>query len=437
MQSNNRHEEVTSILACLDSTGGEEGKQSIPHSAGSEPAAPIQDFYVLIVREHDEAPDQPKEEGIVDITRARQKPPLLAIALWFFALLLPLSSIAFQVYLAFNPFIATITIAPKSYQVTLSGTLQLGRLLNPITLSESQTVPTTGTGHQNARAATGYITLYNGEFTRVPVLAGTVLTGADGVQIITDQDATIPAGNPPSYGHVTLSAHAAQPGRKGNIPAYDITQVCCAPSVLAKNSYSFSGGQDERNFQTVAKADIANAASPLETTLAASSNGALHGQLHQGEKLLPLPCSRAIAPNHQPGQEATQVTVTVSQTCRAVAYDETVLQAKVTPLLTTQAEQRRGAGYSRRGTVAVTIIQATVSNNKPFLIFSSHGTWVYAISNATQEQIKISIAGKTKQDAVHLIQSVPGIASASIAWDENSKLPKDTRSLRLVLITGE
>jgi len=384
MQSNNMHEEGKSILACLDSTGGEEGEeQSIPHIDGFEPADPIQDIYILVVREHDEAPDQPQEEGTVESTRAMHKPPLLALFAGFFALMLPISSIAFQLYLVFNPFIATITIFPKSQQVTLSGTLQLGRLLNPLTLSESATAKTTGTGHQNARAATGYLTVYNGEFTRVPVPAGTVLTGADGVQVVTDQDATIPAGNPPSYGHVTLSAHAAQPGRKGNIPAYDISQVCCAPSVLAKNSSSFSGGQDERNFQTVAKADIANAASPLETTLAASSNGALHGQLHPGEKLIPLPCSRAVAPNHQPGQEATRVTVTVSQTCRAVAYDETVLQATVTPLLTTQAEQRRGAGYRRRGTVAVTITQATVSNNQPFLIFSSHGTWVYAIANAT------------------------------------------------------
>jgi len=437
MQSNNMHEEVKSILACMDSTGGEEGEeQSIPHIDGSEPSDSIQDIYILVVREHEKAPDQPQEEGIVETTLAMHKPPLLVRAIWFFALLLPLSSIAFQLSLAFHPFIATITILPKSWQVTLSETLQLGRLLHPITLSESQTVPATGTGHRNARAATGSITLYNGEFTSVPVPAGTMLTGADGVQTITDQNAVIPAANPPVFGQVTLSAHAVQPGRKGNIPAYDISQACCAPSVLAKNSSSFSGGQDERNFQTVAQADIENAASPLKTTLSASSNGALHGQLQPGEKLIPLPCSPTVSPNHQPGQEATQVTVTASQTCSAVAYDETLLQAKVTPLLTTQAEQRLGAGYSLRGTVAVTITQATVRNNKPFLIFSSHGTWVYAISNATQEHIKMSIAGKTKQEAVHLLQSLPGIAGASIAWDENTKLPKDTRSLHLVLITG-
>jgi hypothetical protein len=436
MQGNDIHEEVTGILARMDRSAEQEDQEPEQGIHAGEETAPLQDIYVYIVREHDEELDQPADDGVIETTLAQQKSSLLAIALWFFALLLPLSSIAFQLYLAFNPFIATITIVPKSYQVTLSGTLQLGRLLNPITLSESATAKTTGTGHQNARAATGYITVYNGEFTRVPVPAGTVLTGADGVQIVTDQDATIPAANPPVFGHVTLSAHAAQPGRKGNIPAYDISHACCAPSVLAKNSSSFSGGQDERNFQTVAQADIENAASPLETTLAASSNGALHGQLHPGEKLLLLPCSRAIAPNHQPGQEAIQVTVTVSQTCRAVAYDETVLQATVTPLLTTQAEQRRGAGYRRRGTVAVTITQATVSNNKPFLIFSSHGTWVYAIANATQEQIKALIAGRTKQDAVHLVQSLPGIAGASIAWDEQTKLPNDPRLLRLVLKPG-
>jgi len=46
------------------------------------------------------------------------------------------------------------------------------------------------------------------------------------------------------------------------------------------------------------------------------------------------------------------------------------------------------------------------------------------------------IAGRTKQEAVRLVQSVPGIAGASIAWDEQTKLPNDPRLLRLVLITG-
>ena len=55
----------------------------------------------------------------------------------------------------------------------------------------------------------------------------------------TGQDATIPAGNPPSYGQVTVAAHAIQSGSRGNIAAYDINEACCALSVLAKNTEPF------------------------------------------------------------------------------------------------------------------------------------------------------------------------------------------------------
>src|SRR5439155_17826382 len=120
----------------------------------------------------------------------------------------------------------------------------------------SQTTPTTGKGHQDAKQAQGAITLYNGLFTAQTIAGGTTLTGSSGVQIITDQDATIPAANPPIFGQVTVSAHAINPGMRGNIPAYDMNQACCTTSVLVKNVQPFSGGQNERDFSTVSTHDI-------------------------------------------------------------------------------------------------------------------------------------------------------------------------------------
>jgi hypothetical protein len=46
---------------------------------------------------------------------------------------------------------ATITIMPDVRHITLQSTTTLGKLLAPLTLTESQTVPTTGHGHQDAR----------------------------------------------------------------------------------------------------------------------------------------------------------------------------------------------------------------------------------------------------------------------------------------------
>src|SRR5260370_18564837 len=111
----------------------------------------------------------------------------------------------FQFYMLFNPLTVSVTLAARSQQVSLTGTLQLGRVLNPITLSQSQTVPTTGHGHQDAKQATGYITFYNGQLTSVFIPAGTTLTGNSGVQIITDQDANIPTAKLPQFSQPNLS----------------------------------------------------------------------------------------------------------------------------------------------------------------------------------------------------------------------------------------
>jgi len=430
MQGKTMHEEVTSILARMDGSGEQDGHEPTPPSP-PESTEPVEDIYVFIVREHDEAPDQPEDDdAVIDTTLAPKKPSLLALAIVFFALLLPLASIALQLFLAFHPFIATITILPKSRQVTLAETLQLGRLLHPVTLSESATAKTTGTGHQDATQAHGFITFYNGEFTRVTVPAGTILTGANGVHIITDQDAAIPAGNPPSYGQVTISAHAAQAGTTGNIQADDINQACCFASVLAKNPEHFTGGQDARDYQTVAKADIDNAARPLQTALSESSNGAFHGQLTPGEKLIPLPCSPAVSPDHHIGEAAATVTVTVSQTCRAVAYETAALQKSAAAILATEGKKAAGAHYRLIGTVQVTVLHAGITGQARGLasiMVHIAGVWGYQFTQAELHRIAQQIAGKPQEAARTILRHVPGIQSATIAGiDETMNLPRNT-----------
>ena len=61
------------------------------------------------------------------------------------------------------------------------------------------------------------------------------------MQVITDQTATIPAGNPPMYGQVTVSAHTLNPGGRGNIPAYDIDQTVLRERCACQKYAAVSG----------------------------------------------------------------------------------------------------------------------------------------------------------------------------------------------------
>ena len=384
--------------------------------------------------------EQENTTQVVDSAPATsQKISLLpAYAMCVFYLFLIFSCIAFQVYCIFNPPIATITIIPKTQTTTLTGTLQLGRLLQPLTISQSHAVPTTGKGHQSAKAAAGYITFYNGLFTSQTIQAGTTLTGADGVQIITGQNATIPEASPPSLGYAIVASHALYPGSSGNIPALDINQACCATAIKAVNTTSFTGGQNERNFQTVSPLDIANVATPLKTTVMQSMQGALQAQVQPTEQLFMSPCTPIQTTDHPIGAEATQVKVTVVVNCSAVAYKQATLEQKATDLLTSQAKTVTGTGYSLFGKVHVTVTQATITHTPPlvFLSFKAQGTWIYGLSYKVPEHIKELVAGKSEQQALHLLALLPGIENASINWD-NITLPKNATNIHIAILPCE
>ncbi len=424
-------DDINRVLASMNSKGSEEDTGKLKEEKPEEFDIYIEPDRITVVKRPEIQPQIIESAPVT--TQKTSLVPAYAICLFYLVLIL--STLLFQVYEIVNPPIATISIVPKTKTVTFSGTLQLGRLLQPITISQSQTVSTTGKGHQDARSAIGYITFYNGLFTSQTIQAGTVLTGADGIQIITDQTAFISAANPPILGYATVSAHAQNPGVSGNISAYDINQACCATAIKAVNTTSFQGGQDERNYQTVAKRDIDTTASPLKTAVAQSMQGALQGQVKPPEQLQILPCSSTISPDHKAGDEAKKVTVTVSETCSAIAYNREALDQKATDLLTRQAVQNLGTGYSLVGKVQITVKRATITHTPPlvFLSFHAQGTWIYALSQTAQQHIKVLIAGKSKQQALHVLLSLPGIERAAISWGDDTRLPKDTGYIHIRL----
>ena len=107
----------------------------------------MQDVYVLIVREQEEDQTQVVDSSPTSTT-TQQDSFLSAYVFVCCSLFLVLSTLLFQLYCIQNPLIATVTIIPTSQQVTVSGTMQLGRVLPPLTISQSQTTPATGHGHQ-------------------------------------------------------------------------------------------------------------------------------------------------------------------------------------------------------------------------------------------------------------------------------------------------
>jgi hypothetical protein len=62
-----------------------------------------------------------------------------------------------------------------------------------------------------------------------------LLSGADGVQVVTDQEVVVPAARLPTQGQTTVAAHAVPTGPQGNIGANDLNELCCFAGIAVQN----------------------------------------------------------------------------------------------------------------------------------------------------------------------------------------------------------
>jgi hypothetical protein len=304
---------------------------------------------------------------------------------------------------------ATVTIVPITRQLQTTDTITVvtghaatgaqqiaGSLLSSVTMSQQQTAPTTGKGHQDAQAAHGYVTFYNAAPYTQTITAGTLLTGADGVQIVTDQDAIIPAVNYPTLGQATILAHSVIVGPGGNVRAGDVYGPCCRLNVSEVNG-AFRGGQQARDYQTVTQQDIDGVASSLKNSLDQSVQAALKTQVQSDQTLItPVSCQQSITPDHRPGTEATQVQVTVSETCTGATYNTQSLQRLITQQMTQEASKQLGDGYSLNGTIQSSIVQATPKDHTIMLQVKSTASYAYQFTQEQQQSIKSMIQARRK-----------------------------------------
>jgi hypothetical protein len=313
-----------------------------------------------------------------------------------------------------------------------------GRLLASLTLSGQRTVATTGQGHQDAAAAHGTVTFYNAALYVQTIPAGTLLVGTDGVQIVTAQDAILPAALYPTFGQATVAAHAVPVGPTGNIRAEDIYGPCCRLNVSVVNS-SFIGGQNARTYPMVTRTDLDGAVTALTANLAQSVQAAFAAQLRHDETLItPVPCVPHISTTHHIGDEATQVTVLVQETCTGETYETQAMQTQVTQAVTAAAMQRLGANYLLEGEVQATVLHATnITGPHGGLLLQVKGTgvWAYRFTDAQLHTLAVRIAGKSRAQATSLLLDTPGVSQVVMnVSGMAATLPTDPARIHLLVL---
>ncbi len=421
--------EEEEIPAAVESTVDEPADTAM----SNEPRAPIS--------------TEPQHSGLPGQPLRRRRTQTMLLVLFLFSLVGLLVGLGYAIILPMLTPSATITVVTASSQQTVTSTIQVvngaadptkhqvtGRGLASVTMSQARTVPTTGTAHQDARAGHGIITFYNGAISTQTIPAGTVLPGADGTQLVTDTDATIPAAVFPTFGQTTVYAHAAMVGPGGNVRAGDVYGSCCRLNVSAVNG-AFTGGQDARTYQTVTPQDITGVVTSVKTSLEQSVQAALQTQVHPAETLIsPLPCMRKVTADHQPGEEAAQVSVTIDETCTGTVYNTQAFASFTTQIATQDAQRRLGTDYRTTG-VHTSIIQATPKEHGSIdLQVKSVSVWAYEYGPEQQQAIKTMIAGMSKDKAKTTLLHLAGVQSVSLTTRNGTTLPTDAENIHLLCV---
>ncbi|HLI68671.1 MAG TPA: hypothetical protein VKV19_02830 [Ktedonobacteraceae bacterium] len=339
---------------------------------------------------------------------------------------------------------ATVTLTlqshtiQNSYLVTaVTGTVSQGEVqASMLTQTVSQSKSGQASGFFSGTQASGFITFRNtstGCGCPVVIPAGTAFTGASGVTVVTSVAASVA-----SMCSVTVPAHALIVGPGGDIPAGDI-HAAFSPHISATNATAFSGGQFGQSNAIVQQSDINGLASTLQKQVLQSALAGIQAQVTGNQRLLGSPaCKTKTTANHAAGDFASSVTVTVSVTCAAEAYDYAEAIKIVQHEVQIQASSYFSSQFALVGAVQATLTRSLLTDARAgtiLLVFNGVGKWVYNFSHGLQQSLVHVIAGKTVADARSILAGQAGVSAVSIkvSGRDQSTLPTDNSKITIVL----
>ncbi len=419
---------------------GAGGNQAIDHSARTEFAFP-------------------RNGGGAPPTVKNKRRPLLVIALVALVVLLIAGGIVYAAFgllglLPGTVSTSTVTITPASTDLKQTYTISAvtgtpdaskqqvqARQLTSITPAQTQTVQATGTATTSGTHATGTLTILNLDSTPATFNAGTVVLNENSpsIQMVLDAAVTIPGSKNGNNSTADVFAHVAQTGTIGNVIDWDhngntnlgfyngSSYSCCAFYNLAP----FTGGQNAGTSTVVKQSDIDGAANTLIAANTPNVQQVLQSKIQANEQLIGTPqCKPNVTSDHKVGDQAANVTVTVTFTCTGEVYDHAGALALAEQLLKQQAGSNPGSGYTLVGKVTTAITTSTVTQGTITLIVNAKGLWVFHFSDAQKQALAKLIAGKSKTDAQALLTAQSGVKQADIT---GSTLPTDPSQITIVV----
>ena len=210
---------------------------------------------------------------------------------------------------------------------------------------------------------------------------------------------------------------------------------------MAANS-AFHGGSLARDFRVVSKQDLDQTVQSLASTLNKSMQAAEENQVNARETLVtPLLCTTTTTSDHQAGDEAQTVSVTMQQRCTGVVYNTAAMQQVMMQASASEANKTLGNGYKMLDTPQLTVTlpaQPQQQQGEVTVQVKSASTWAYHFSNSQLNGMRASIAGMSTQMASKWLLHTSGVQQATFSSNNGADvLPQDASRIHIdVLYTS-
>src|SRR5205085_9979106 len=152
-----------------------------------------------------------------------------------------------------------------------------------------------------------------------------------------------------------------------------------------------------------------------------------------GETLTPNQCSQKVSPDRNVGDEAMRVTVMVSESCSAAAYNQRSLQMQVTNAFLHNALTHTGTGYILHS-LHPTITNVHLKAGSLQLRVLCQGDLIYHLSSQELQQLRKALAGKTRQQGIAILSHLNGVEHLTVQLGTNGTFPVDSAHITFLFV---
>jgi hypothetical protein len=149
----------------------------------------------------------------------------------------------------------------------------------------------------------------------------------------------------------------------------------------------------------------------------------------------PIPCTTSSQSNHRVGDEATNLSVTVTQNCTIASYSPQAFNKRLMTEFSQSILHQFGIGYTLLGSPTSHVTDTEIQPGQIEFQVAAMALYGLDFSASKTNQLSEQIAGKSRQATVNILKRETGVDKITLDLpNDMNSLPTDTTKIHFIVI---